>query len=192
MAQNTHEIKALAARYVSALFDLAQAQNKQQVVASDLANLIAATESHADWQRMVRSPMVAADEKINAFSALLSALKADPLTTQQVAFVVRQQRAEILPVFALLYQEMVLAQQGQLQAEVVSAAPLSAAQEKRIADALKAAAGTAVHLQCRVDASLIGGLTIRMGSRMLDRSVAGKLNRLSASLAAGHESLQAA
>lgn len=182
MAQNLHEIKAIAARYVTALFGLAQAKNKHQQVANDLQRLVAATQSQDEWQRMVQNPMIPAAEKAASFAAILTALKADATTIEQVTFIANQGRSDILTSFAALYQDAVLEALGQLQADIVSAQPLSPAQEKQISESLSAAAEKPVLLKCRIDASIIGGLIITMGSRMLDRSVAGKLNRLRVSL----------
>lgn len=178
MAQKLHEIKAVAARYATALFDLAVQQNKQDVVGADLMRLARAIEGHEEWTRMVANPQIPVAQKTQAYEALLVELKADAMTVAQVTFIVRQQRAAILPTLAELFEQKRLAHKQELKAEVITALPLSAAYEKRVADALRAAAGTVVHVDFSSDADLIGGIVIKMGSRMLDRSVAGKLDRL--------------
>lgn len=182
MALNRSESRQIAARYASALFDVALAAGKQDAVGSDLLALQSAIVESAELQRLIRNPMVDDVAKSAVFKEILAKLKADAQTVQSVGFIVAQKRAEVLADVAAAYQDKLTAHKGELRAQVTTAAELKDAQAKAISAALTKAAGKPVNVTFRVDASILGGMIVTMGSKMLDHSVAGKLQRLKTQL----------
>lgn len=168
----------LAGRYAQALFDLADEQKKLDTVASDLDGLSAALDENTDLQRLVRSPVIARDVQRDAMVAILEGAGADPLTVQFVGTCAMNRRLFALPGMVSAFRAILAAQRGEEAAEVVSAKPLSKEQLGAIEDALKKAVGTTVAVDARVDESLLGGLVVKMGSRMIDSSLKTKLAQL--------------
>lgn len=184
MSLTRSESRQIAARYVSAMFDLALAKKSHETVGSDLTNIKIAIEGSEELRKLMVNPMVATSDKVASVETILNNLKADKQTIEFVSFLISNKRGETLIDVAELYQEKLIEHKGELSAEVTSAKPLSDKQTKDIAAALKKAAGRDIDIHTKCDESIIGGLIIRVGSRMLDRSVAGKLQRLKASLSA--------
>ena len=182
MSLSRSESRAIASRYVAAIFDLAADKKKQDQVCADLLALKTAIDESAELRQLIHNPMVKLADKAKAFEAILKHFKADALTAQCVTFVINNKRVEVLADIAVIFEQKLHAFNGELSAEVITAKALSAKQKKAVEAALKKAAGKDVNITEKEDASIIGGMIIKMGSRMLDRSVAGKLERLKLSL----------
>lgn len=182
MSLSRSESRAIASRYVSAMFDLALQQSAIDAVAGDLLSLKGAITASSELEKLLHNPVISDEDKAKAFAAILQKLGAQKLTIDQVTFVIHNGRVATLPDIADLFEEARIAHKGERSAEIISARPLSASQRRDIAKALKDAAGQTVNLTERVDPSILGGLIIHMGSQMLDRSVAGRLQRLKNSL----------
>lgn len=182
MSLSRSESRRIAARYVAAMFDVAQAQSAPERVGDDLQALADAITGSAELQRLLVNPVIETRAKMAVFEALLQRLEAHPVTRQGVTFVIRRNRIALLPDIADLYQQQLRAFNGEREATVITAEPLGDAMARRIADELKAAAGQDVRLARQTDPSIVGGMMIKMGSLLLDRSVAGRLQRLQATL----------
>ena len=169
-------------RYAQALFELADAQGRLPAVESDLKALEAARAENADFRRLLASPLFNAEDKGRGLVAIAKAGGADPLTVKFLGLLSANARASALPAVAKSFAAMAAARRGAVAAEVVSAAPLSDAQSKGVASALRQALGKDPELTIRVDPALLGGIRVRVGSRLYDASLKTRLDQMKTAL----------
>jgi F-type H+-transporting ATPase subunit delta len=175
-------VSGLAGRYAVALFELAQEQEALDAVAGDLHALRAMLEGSADLERLIRSPVVSRDEQARAITAVGERAGFVPLTLQFLGLLAHKRRLFALPDVIAAYDAMLAEHRGEVGAEVVSAVPLSDEQLESVRRQLTAAVGQTVKLATAVDPSLLGGLVVRVGSRMIDASIRTKLHQLELAL----------
>ena len=172
----------LAGRYATALFDLAEADKQLDRVSGDLGQLGRMIEESSDLTRLIRSPVISRQDQGRAMAAVLEKAKMSGLTRNFVGTVAKNRRLFALPAMIAAYQALLAQRRGEATAEVVSAKALTKKQLDRIGDALKKAIGTKVALKAKVDDGLLGGLVIKVGSRMIDSSLGTKLQQLAFSM----------
>ena len=166
-------------RYANALFQLADEQGRVDAVASDLQSILDMMDSSKDFARFVSSPALSRDDQAKAVSAILEKAGADPLVQQFIGVVAENGRLFAIKAIIDQFLADLATRRGEVSAEVVSATALDADLENEVKDAVAKVAGSdKVSLSMRVDPSLIGGLIVRVGSRMIDSSIKSKLNRL--------------
>lgn len=169
----------VAGRYASALFELARDERKLDGVEKDMAALAGLLGQNADLVRMVRSPVISADEQGKAISAIAAAAGFSDLTTNFLKLLARGRRLFVLGDIIRDFRQIAARHRGEITAEVVSAHALSESQRAQLEDTLRGTAtGRHVRIETRVDPALLGGLVVRMGSRMIDSSLRTKLNSL--------------
>jgi len=168
----------VAGRYATALFELAEQAGALEPVAADLESLTALIAQSDDLRRLVKSPVFTAEEQARAMDALLVKAGAQKLTQNFVGVVVRNRRLFALSDIARAYGQLLAKSRGEMTAEVTSAHALVDAQIDELKQALKAAMGRDVKIQTNVDKELLGGLVVKVGSRMVDSSLRTKLNNL--------------
>jgi len=168
----------VAGRYATALFELAEQAGALEPVAADLESLTALIAQSDDLRRLVKSPVFTAEEQARAMGALLVKAGAQKLTQNFVGVVVRNRRLFALSDIARAYGQLLAKSRGEMTAEVTSAHALVDAQIDELKQALKAAMGRDVKIQTNVDKELLGGLVVKVGSRMVDSSLRTKLNNL--------------
>lgn len=178
MAFQATVIGVIADRYATALFELAEDEKALDAVAADLAELRTMISSSPDLQRMLRSPLLGRDAQREAMAALLQKAETGDLTRRFVAVVARNGRLFALPAAIEAFLRQLAERRGEIAAEVTSARKLDDGQERALTEALKRAVGAKVAVHLRVDPSLIGGLVVKVGSRMVDNSLRSKLQRL--------------
>ena len=178
MSSETTRASGLAARYATALFDLAQSDGLQDDVAADLGALAAMIRGSDDLTRLIRSPVIARDAQARALSALMDKAGMGELARRFVGLVARNRRLFALPGMIAAYQGLAAAHRGEVAAEVVSAKKLTEKQLAALVDVLKRALGSGVAVEARVEAALLGGLIVKVGSRLVDSSIRTKLQRL--------------
>ena len=171
-------VSGVAGRYATALFDLAKEAKEIDKVAEELASLGKLIDDSADFRRLVRSPAFSATQQTRALGAILDKAGVNGTTRNFLMVVARNRRLFALPDMIRAYARLVAEHRGEVVAEVVSAHKLTAAQEKSLAAALKSSFGKSVNLSTKVDGALLGGLVVRVGSRMIDTSLRTKLNSL--------------
>jgi F-type H+-transporting ATPase subunit delta len=171
-------VSGVAERYAAALFDLAREETALDEVAGDLGSFARLMEESADLTRLVRSPVFTADEQTRAISAVLEKAGIGVLTSNFLKVVARNRRLFTVSDMIRSFRQMLAREKGELTAVVTSAEKLSEPQLAALAAALKETTGKDVVLDRRVDARLIGGLVIQLGSRMIDTSLRTKLNAL--------------
>lgn len=168
----------LADRYAAALFELADEAKELDPVADDLKRLGAMIRDSSDLARLIRSPVIAREDQKRALAALMDKAGLGALTRKFVGLVAHNRRLFALPGMIAAYQAKLAERRGETTAEVVSAKALTAPQLDALADSLRKALGTKVAVDARVDAGLLGGLIVKVGSRMVDSSLRTKLQHL--------------
>ncbi len=168
-------LSQIARPYASALFDLAKADDTVSAVEEGLEKLIALADENPDFARFLRSPVINTEEKAQAMHALLARANAHTTVGNFVKVVARNGRLFALPAIVAAFKERAAGHRGEVAADVTSAVPLTPAQVASLADTLKAKIGKSVTLNQHVDPSLIGGLVVKVGSRMIDSSLKTKL-----------------
>ena len=171
-------LSQIARPYASALFDLAKADNSVAAVEQGLDKLLALADESPDFARFLRSPVINTEEKAVAMHALLDKAKAHTTVGNFVKVVARNGRLFALSAIVAAFKEKAAGYRGEVAADVTSAAPLTAAQAKALADTLKAKIGKSITLTQHVDPSLIGGLVVKVGSQMIDSSLKTKLSAM--------------
>lgn len=168
----------LDGRYATALFGLAEDEKQLDSVAADLAALNAMIEDSADLRRLISSPVISGNDQNRAMAALLEAAEISALTRNFIGVVTRNRRLFALPGMIKGFEALLKAKRGETTAEVVSATALSKDQIKAIEASIKKAMGAKVSIDASVDESLLGGLVVKVGSRMIDSSLKTKLGQL--------------
>ena len=168
----------IAGRYAQAVFDLAREENMLPAVGTDIDTLERALTESADLRRLIGSPLYTREEQAAAVDALAQAMRLSPVMRNVLGLMAQKRRLFVLPQFIEVLRERMSEARGEVAAEVVSAQPLSADQRARLTQTLSEKAGKAVRLRTRVDPTLIGGLVVRLGSRMIDTSIRAQLGRL--------------
>lgn len=178
MASESTDTSGIAERYATALYDMADEAKQLDSVADDLRGLKSLLEDSADLRRLVRSPLIGRQVQTAAIMAVLEKAGVGDLTRRFVGVVGRNRRLFAMGGMIDAYLAMLARRRGEETAYVSSAAALSDAQLARLAEALRQAVGSKVRVETAVDPSLIGGLVVRVGSRMVDSSVRTKLQRM--------------
>ena len=178
VAANTSLTSGLTGRYANALFELARDGAQLDEVAGDLDGLGTLIDENEDFARLIRSPVLGRDEQGKAMAAILDRAGAIELVRKFVGLLAHNRRLFVLPQIVRAYRALLADYRGEVGAEVTSARPLSEAQQEALGRALAQAVGREVNLTARVDDGLIGGLIVRLGSRMLDTSLRTQLQNL--------------
>lgn len=172
------ETTGLAGRYASALYELAEGEKALDAVAGDLKSLRQALIESPDLSRLVRSPVLTRAEQTRGIAAVLEKMGAHALTQKFLGTVASNRRLFAMNAMITAFLAQLAARRGEVTADVTSAVELSEAQLSDISDALKKGVGQKVSVNLSVDPALIGGLIVRVGSRMIDNSIRSKLQRL--------------
>jgi F-type H+-transporting ATPase subunit delta len=172
----------LAGRYANAVFELAQDQKAVDAVSTDLAALRRAIETSPDLARLVRSPVFSAEDQAKALKAILETMGAHPLTAKFVLLLAQKRRLFALNAIIAAYEHLVAKSRGETEAEVTSARHLNDDEIAELKSALKAKLGKEPRLHSRIDPTLLGGLIVKVGSRMIDSSLRTKLDGLRAAM----------
>jgi len=182
VAQSSSPISAVAERYASSLFELAQQANSVAKVESDLNDFEAMLKNSADLSRLINSPVFSSDEQAKAIDAIVAKAKIAGLAGNFLRVVAKNRRLFAVPGMIQAFRRIAAEHRGETAAEVTSAHALTAAQQTELKAALKSVAGKDVAITITVDPSLLGGLIVKMGSRQIDTSLKTKLNSLKLAL----------
>ncbi|MBL4918937.1 F0F1 ATP synthase subunit delta [Szabonella alba] len=178
MSESASISSGIAARYATAVFELAKDEKALNVLEGDVDALDAALSGSADLRDLISSPVYTRDDQGKAIAAIAKKMGLSPLFANTLALMASKRRLFVLPQMVALLRDLISAEKGEVMAEVTSAVKLSAAQAKELAATLKARVGKDVKLKTAVDESLIGGLVVKLGSTMIDTSVKAKLAAL--------------
>lgn len=169
---------SVAGRYAAALFDLASESGQQAAVEADLIKFKGLLDQSEDLTRLVRSPVFGSEDQARALGAVLAKAGIGGLTANFFGLIARNRRLFAAPEMITAYRALAAKARGEVEAEVISATPLNDAQVALLKETLKASVGKDLQLNSRVDPSILGGLVVKIGSRMVDSSIRSKLNTL--------------
>jgi F-type H+-transporting ATPase subunit delta len=178
VAAEAKGVSGLAERYALALFDLADERKALDQVADDLRGLRGLLRDSADLARLIRSPVLSRQEQAKAIAAVAQAAGLSPLTRNFLGLLAQHRRLFALPDMIEGFLRQLADRRGEVTARVVAAQPLTAEQRAAVDERLRKAVGSKVAVDVEVDPSLLGGLVIKVGSRMIDASLKSKLYRL--------------
>lgn len=178
MASETTGVSGLAERYAAALFDLADERRILDEVAMNLRELRAMLQASGDFLRLIRSPVLSREQQAKAVGLVVERAGLSPLVRDFLAVVARNRRLFAVPAMIEAFLAKLAARRGEVTAEVSAAQPLSEPQLAALNEQLRRSIGSRVSVDLRVDPGLIGGLIIKIGSRMVDGSIKSKLQRL--------------
>ncbi|WP_339634201.1 F0F1 ATP synthase subunit delta [uncultured Sneathiella sp.] len=178
MSAENITVSGIAGRYATALFDLAASAKQLDDVAADLATIKSMMDENADLARLVKSPVISRDDQARAMGAVLEKMGVSDLVRRFIGTVAKNRRLFALSDMIAVYSQLLAAERGEVVASVSSAKKLTKSQLDAVSAALKSAIGSDVSLESNVDESLIGGLVIKVGSRMVDSSIRTKLQNL--------------
>jgi F-type H+-transporting ATPase subunit delta len=168
----------IAARYAKAVFELAKEDKAVAKVEADLDALEAALADSADFRALISSPVYSRDEQAGAIAALAKKMGLSAIVSNVLALMSNKRRLYILPQMVQALRAAIAEDKGEITAEVTSAKALTKTQADKLAKALATSVGKSVKINATVDEKLIGGLVVKMGSKMIDTSIASKLNSL--------------
>lgn len=178
MTAATSIVAGAAGRYATALFELAGEEDKLEDVEADLRALGEAIEESRDLSKLISSPLYSRSQQAAAMKAICEKAGTGELTRNLVLLMAEKRRLFALPEVIRLYGELMADHRGEITAEVTAAQKLSDAQQKALSEKLKASVGSDVKLNITVDEGLIGGLVVKVGSRMIDTSIRSRLAAL--------------
>jgi F-type H+-transporting ATPase subunit delta len=168
----------VAGRYATALHELARETGAVDRVEADLLALEAALKASADLRSLITSPVYSRAEQAAALRALAARMGLGPEVTNTLGVMAQNRRLFVLPRMIEAVKALIARDRGEVTAEVASARPLTEAQRAELVATLREKIGQEVRLEEKVDERLIGGLVVRVGSRMIDTSIRSKLDRL--------------
>jgi F-type H+-transporting ATPase subunit delta len=171
-------VSGMAGRYATALFDLARDENAIDAVKADLDRFAALMTESADLARLVRSPVFSADEQVKALSAVLERAGISGLAAKFLTVVAANRRLFAVQQMMRGFRKLVAHHKGEVTAEVTVAEQPSETHLTAIRDVLNAVTKKDVQVDVKVDPSIIGGLVVKLGSRMVDTSLRTKLNAI--------------
>ncbi len=171
-------VSGVAERYASAIFELARDAGTIDAVGGDLGRFAAMIAESEDLRRLIRSPVFSAEDQVGAIDALLARAGIGGLAANLFRLVASKRRLFILPEIIRGYAALVAQSKGIVSAEVRLAEDPSPRMMDDIKSALRDMAGSEIDLSVKIDPSLIGGLVVKIGSRMVDASLKTKLNSI--------------
>jgi F-type H+-transporting ATPase subunit delta len=175
VTDRTSSVSGVAERYASALFDLAREESAVARIEAELQSILSLLDSSEDLRRLVASPVFSAEEQERAIAAVAYRAGIFGLTSNFLRLVAKNRRLFALPGIIKAFRAMAARQRGEVTAEVTSAHPLTESQIAALKLALKEKLGKDVTLEARVNPALLGGLVVKVGSRMIDTSLRTRL-----------------
>ena len=178
MAAEDPSVSGVSGRYATALFELARDEKAIDAVKADLDKFDAMLNESADLKRLVRSPVFAAETQLKALSVVLEKAGISVIPANFLKVLVSNRRLFAVSDVIRAFRALVAKFKGEASADVTVAEPLSDKNLDALKTALKAVSGKDVTLHVKVDPSIIGGLVVKLGSRMVDSSLRTKLNSI--------------
>ena len=173
---------SLGGRYALALFELAVEGKTIDIVESSLTQVRAALDGSDDFRALVNSPVVARGAAAKAMLATAESLGVDPTTKNFLGVLAANRRLGQLPAIIRAFRLLAARHRGEVTAEITSAHALTGEQVVELKQQLRQRVGREVNVDLSVDADLLGGLVVRIGSQMIDSSIRTRLNALSSAM----------
>ena len=178
MSESSTLVSSAAGRYATALFELASESDALPQTEKDMEALGAALESSDDLRALIETPVYTRDEQARAMAAVADAMGLSPLVKNVVGLMASKRRLFVLDEVIEIFAKLIAEHRGEVTADVTAARKLSDVQTKALGETLKAAIGRDVKLNLTVDESIIGGLVVKVGSKMIDTSIRSRLASL--------------
>jgi len=172
----------IASRYATAVFSLAREETGLGVLEADVDALDAALKESADLRNLIASPIYSRAQQGTAITTIAQKMGLSETMTNVLGLMASKRRLFVLPQLVSELRNRIATEKGEVTAEVTSAKALTDTQSARLAQTLSAQAGKDVKIISTVDESLIGGLVVKVGSKMIDTSIAAKLKALQNSM----------
>ena len=171
-------VSGISGRYAVALFELALDNKALKAVEADLANLKELLQESAALRDLVSSPLYSRGDQSKGVMSVAEAAKLSDLTIKFLGVLAANRRLGALSATIDSFEKLVAHHKGEVSAEVISAHALTKTQITALKKQLKAAIGRDVSIDASVDETLLGGLRVKVGSRMVDSSLKTKLDNL--------------
>ncbi|MFK7752653.1 MAG: F0F1 ATP synthase subunit delta [Sedimentitalea sp.] len=168
----------IAGRYATAIFEIAQEGNALDGLETGINDLSAALADSADLRTLIQSPMISRSDQGAAITAIAEKMALAPVLKNTLALMAEKRRLFVVPQLVSALRTLLAEARNEVTADVISAKALTKAQTEKLAASLTKNAGKTVTINATVDESLIGGLVVKVGSKMIDTSVRSKLNSL--------------
>ena len=165
----------IAERYATAVFDLAADAGGIDALERDLDTLKSAHDDSEDFRRLLQSPVYGRDAQERAVAALAGKMGLGQVISNTLRLMATKRRLFAVPALIAALRERIAAARGEVTAEVTSAKALSGEQSQRLSETLRARFGKDVKIDETVDPAIIGGLIVKVGSKMIDTSIASRL-----------------
>ncbi len=172
----------IAARYATAVFDLAKDGKKLPALEKDIDALGAALGASAEFGALISSPLYSRAQQGDAIAAIAKKMKLSPVVANTLSLMASKRRLFVVPQLLSELRARISEEKGEVTADVTAAKALTKAQQDKLAKTLKASVGKDVKINLAVDESLIGGLVVKVGSKMIDTSIRSKLAALQNSM----------
>lgn len=178
MTASTSLTAGAAGRYATALFELAGDDNSRDQAEADLSALLQALDESPDLEQLIRNPMYTRAQQRKAMGAVCEKMGLSEMVQNLVGLMATKRRLFALPEMIRGYQALMADLRGEMSADVTAARPLSDTQVAALSEQIKTATGRDIKLNVTVDEGIIGGLVVKVGSKMIDTSLRSRLNNL--------------
>ena len=168
----------IAERYATAVYELAKDDGSLTAIESDLTALTEALAESADFNALIHSPIYSRDEQQGAISALAAKMGLSPIMSNTLSLMASKRRLFVTPQLVQALRDRIAEDKNEVTAEVVTAKALTKTQSDKLSKTLQDRMGKDVTISATVDASLIGGMIVKVGSKMIDTSIRSKLASL--------------
>ena len=168
----------IAERYATAIFEISQESKGLARLEAGVDDLATALDSSADLSDVITSPVISRADQGNVIAAIAKKMKLPQELAHGLGLMASKRRLFVLPQLIAKLRMLIADEKGEVSADVTSAKALTKAQSDKLAKTLKARIGKDVKISATVDESLIGGLVVKVGSKMIDTSIRSRLNSL--------------
>ena len=178
MSDSASISSGIAQRYATAVFEIAKENKRLDKLEANLGDLHTALQESADLRDLLHSPILTREVQGQAIKAIAKKMGLIPALQNALSLMATKRRLFVVPQMVAQLREMIAAHKGEVTADVVSAKALTDAQAKKLSETLTSKFGQDVKINASVDETLIGGLVVKVGSKMIDTSIRSKLNSL--------------
>ncbi|PZX15770.1 F-type H+-transporting ATPase subunit delta [Palleronia aestuarii] len=168
----------IASRYAIAIFELAKEDGSLDQLRADTDTISSSLNDSEDFRDLIHSPLYARDEQQAAISAIAERMELSSYMANTLRLMASKRRLFVLPELVRDLRRRITEEKGEITADVTAATELTDEQRRKLAETLKSSVGRDVNINLSVDESLIGGLVVKVGSKMIDTSIRSKLNAL--------------
>ena len=178
MSEQASTSKGIAKRYASALFGLAVDQDEIPTLEKNVSVLKQAIDESVDLNSLISSPIYSRDQQKSAITSIATKMDLSGVMINTLSLMAEKRRLFVVPTFLLVLNDLISASKNEITAEVVSAKSLSKVQVEKLTKSLKKNFGKDIKINASIDQALIGGMIVKVGSRMIDTTIQAKLNLL--------------